>query len=148
MSVQIDFPADVERDLEKRAASRGEAVGEFVRRIVMNSLADDRMLPTNDNRPEGAWGASYPTERILVDDSRESIYPELDSPVPAYLVNRDEVTARAREHLEILAYQQGVGPFVPQSPDRTDHWPPEDTVEDFLSTIHQSRESSPPRIRL
>ena len=148
MTVQLDFPADIERDLTQRAARRGEPVEEFVRRLVMDTLADDRRLPMNDNRPEGAWSTQYPAERMLVDDSRESIYPELDSPVPSYLTNREELTARAREHLEVLALRQGVGAFVPQSPDRTDHWPPEETVEVFLSTIRQSREESPPRIRL
>lgn len=148
MTVQVDFPADIERDLLRRAAQQGEAIEALVRRLVIDSLADDRMIPMNDIRPGGAWNSLFPAERMLVDDSRESMPRELDSPVPSYLVNREELTSRAREHLEVLAQRQGAGPFVPQSADRTDHWPPEENVEDFLNTIRELREESPPRIRL
>ncbi len=81
MTVQIDFPADIEQQLQARAAAAGQDVGAFVRQIVSDCLRDEGGEPSAVGAASSdfakkldAWTAQHPRLTSPIDDRRESIY--------------------------------------------------------------------------
>ena len=81
MSVNINFPADVETTLRHRAAAAGKDLATYVQDVVAESLLDgDQTLPHQQSTPIeferrlNAWIALHPVLDHAIDDSRESIY--------------------------------------------------------------------------
>ena len=76
----------------------------------------------------------------LVTEYVESHSEEFPLPTPT-----EARTLRARQHLEELAQQQGVGAFPAQQPSDEIGWPEGESVEEFNANIRQQRQTSPPR---
>lgn len=80
MTIQLDFPADVENTLRQRAAAAGQDVATFVKEVVSDHLAEDAPTPAMRSKRESfedwmrAWIKMHPVLPTAVDDSRESIY--------------------------------------------------------------------------
>ena len=81
MTVQIDFPAELEQQLQARAAAAGQDVSTIVRQIVADSLGNDEQVQSQSEMTKGHfakrlddWIALHPKLKQAIDDSRESIY--------------------------------------------------------------------------
>ena len=80
MNVSINFPADIETTLRRRAAAVGKDVETFVKEVVTERLADDA-LPQMGTPSHDEFMAKvreiihlHPVSNGSVDDSRDSIY--------------------------------------------------------------------------
>ena len=80
MNVSINFPAEVEMTLLRRAAAAGKDVEALVREFVTECLAEESSPPakaaSHDEFMARLHGIIdlHPESNGLVDDSRESIY--------------------------------------------------------------------------
>jgi hypothetical protein len=81
MHVSIDFPAEIETVLRRRAAAAGQDVATFVKEVVAQRLAheEESHSPVEPSQEEftawlARWINLHPTLHHPVDDSRESIY--------------------------------------------------------------------------
>lgn len=81
MNVSINFPAEIESALRRRAAAAGQDVETFVQRVVAENLVQEpevtaarsASLVEFAKRLE-SWIALHPVLDHAIDDSRESIY--------------------------------------------------------------------------
>jgi len=84
MTIELEFPPDVQSLLERQAASSGRNVASFVLDLVRERLADDSTngsLGADVSDAEWsarlhAWAESFPPVTHHVDDSRHSIYTD------------------------------------------------------------------------
>lgn len=81
MIVSINFPAEIETALKRRAQAAGQDVETFVQSAVKEKLAEEeepvrgrRLSPEEFERRLDAWIKLHPPSSGHVDDSRESIY--------------------------------------------------------------------------
>lgn len=81
MNVSIHFPAEIERQLQQRAAAAGQDVESFVRQMVTEQLAEEAQNPAPQHASPDEFKARlrriidrHPGSRGRMDDSRESIY--------------------------------------------------------------------------
>ena len=81
MSIQVDFPADIEQTLQQRALAAGVDVATFVRAVVTEKLEEEMTTDTKQKsshdefaRRLQSWVELHPVRENVVDDSRESIY--------------------------------------------------------------------------
>jgi hypothetical protein len=80
MQMNINFPAEVESALKRRAAAAGQDVATFVQQIVAEELASDEQAKRPRRSPEEFRQSLHEIidrhtgSRGRMDDSRESIY--------------------------------------------------------------------------
>lgn len=81
MNVSINFPAEVEQALRRRAAATGQDMETFVAKVLTDEVADDlkprrksKISPEEFARRTDAWIKLHPVLDHAIDDSRESIY--------------------------------------------------------------------------
>jgi hypothetical protein len=81
MQMNINFPAEVESALKRRAAAAGQDVETLVTNILVEEVADEveprkrrRISPEEFARRTAAWIKLHPAIDHAIDDSRESIY--------------------------------------------------------------------------
>ena len=82
MNVSVNFPAEIENSLRRRAAAFGQDVESFVRTVVTESLETSDGLPVRSASPSefakrlDSWISLHPVLDHAIDDSRESIYSD------------------------------------------------------------------------
>ena len=84
MNVSINFPAEIETNLRRRAAAAGKDVATFVQEVVSERLAEDLIplarVESHEEFLSKLRGiiALHPKSNGSIDDSRESIYSGRD----------------------------------------------------------------------
>lgn len=80
MNVSINFPAEIETALLRRAAAAGQDVAAFVKDVITERLADEALTPVRSTSHDEFVARLHdiidlhPVSNGRVDDSRESIY--------------------------------------------------------------------------
>ena len=82
MTVTLDLPPTIERELKEKAAKGGQTLEEYLRSLAVRDVAASPALsyPPGFASPEEwvkafrEWAASHQPVDHFVDDSRESIY--------------------------------------------------------------------------
>jgi hypothetical protein len=80
MIIQIEFPSEIEKAIQRRAAEAGQEVAEFLREAVVQQLqleqpSDQKVLDAEGfSERLRKWVALHPVLDHVIDDSRESFY--------------------------------------------------------------------------